>query len=82
MSAAAAVNTAPNCHWGFISGPQRRGRGTRSLVWICEYPYRTIRSTPSDDCEGCRRALTATDGTPHIDEEVRELERMLHLVSR
>jgi len=49
------------CHWGYVNGPSNNGRRARTLVWICEYPYRTIRlSGPSNDCEGCRRALEAS----------------------
>jgi hypothetical protein len=71
-----SADHTPNCRWGFISGPGRARN--RSLVWICEYPYRTIRNTPSDDCEGCRRALATMARGPHLDDEVRELERMMH----
>jgi len=46
------------CHWGHIDGPQHNGRATRMCVWICEYPYRTIRTSgPDPDCEGCRQHL-------------------------
>jgi hypothetical protein len=46
------------CHWGHIDGPRHHGRATRTRVWICEYPYRTIRlSGPDPDCEGCRQYL-------------------------
>jgi len=72
----------PNCRWGFITTPRPDGRLARTLVWICEYPYRTIRTAPSDDCEGCLRAMAASDAPmPHLDEDVRELERMMKLVS-
>jgi hypothetical protein len=45
------------CHWAFVDGP----RGTKPVrVWICEFPYRTIRRDgPDPDCEGCRRAMAA-----------------------
>jgi hypothetical protein len=78
----AATHSAPNCRWGFISGARHGRRGGRSLVWICEYPYRTIRGGPADDCEGCRRASALGRGAaPHLDADVRELERMMQLVS-
>lgn len=39
------------CHWGSIPGASR---GTRSVVWICEYPYRTVKTNgPDRECEGC-----------------------------
>ena len=42
------------CHWEHIDGPSVSGRATTSMVWICEHPYRTIRSDgPNEDCEGC-----------------------------
>ena len=47
-----------NCRWELIKGPHN-GRTPGTLVWICEYPYRTIRFAPSEDCEGCRRAVDA-----------------------
>jgi hypothetical protein len=49
----------PTCHWDYVKGPARGGRVTRTMVWICEYPYRTVRlSGPNpEDCEGCRAAL-------------------------
>ena len=46
------------CHWGHIDGPRLNGHATRTRVWICEYPYRTIRASgPDADCEGCREYL-------------------------
>ena len=46
-----------SCHWEVLKGPDN-GRIPGPVVWICEYPYRTIRTGPADDCEGCRRATT------------------------
>jgi hypothetical protein len=43
------------CHWSHV--PRLDGRGSM-LVWICEYPYRTMRSGPNEDCESCRRAMS------------------------
>ncbi len=40
------------CHWSLLTGPA----GARTVVWICEYPYRTIRTTPCEDCPGCAGA--------------------------
>jgi len=43
----------PRCHLEYVSGP-RRAAGPRTAVWICEYPYHTMRMTgPSAECEGC-----------------------------
>ena len=51
MSAAAAY---PTCHLGSVPGPERAGACNRISVWICEYPYRTMRSKgPSSDCGEC-----------------------------
>lgn len=42
------------CHWDYVNGPSQDGRATRTMMWICEYPYRTMRVTgPNDDCEDC-----------------------------
>ena len=46
-----AHSSSHPCHWGSIPGPATH---TRSRVWICEYPYRTVRAEgPGRDCEGC-----------------------------
>jgi hypothetical protein len=42
------------CHWSHVEGPRDHGRATSLSMWICEYPYRTMRSEgPSEECEGC-----------------------------
>ncbi len=41
------------CHWGRVNGPRRNGRVQSTVVWICEYPFRTIRTDRPSDCEGC-----------------------------
>ena len=42
------------CHWGYIDGPSREGQPVRQLMWVCEYPYRTLRASgPDEDCVGC-----------------------------
>ena len=45
----------PSCHLTHVPGPSRDGRsGHMAAVWICEYPYRTMRMQgPSSDCAGC-----------------------------
>ena len=50
----------PACHWGYVQGPIRGGRVTRSMVWICEHPFRTIRlGGPCEDCKSCRSSQGA-----------------------
>jgi hypothetical protein len=42
------------CHWDYVPGPMLDGRQVRTMLFICEYPYRTLRTTgPSEECEGC-----------------------------
>jgi hypothetical protein len=37
-----------------VTSPTGAGGSTRTAVWICEYPYRTMRASgPSIECEGC-----------------------------
>jgi hypothetical protein len=67
------------CHWERVAGPMHNGRVTRSTVWICEYPYRTMRaSRPGAECEGCpiwnERQAAARMGALR---EVSELESLL-----
>jgi hypothetical protein len=38
------------CHWALVEGPSR---ASRAVIWICEYPYRTMRAKPCEDCPGC-----------------------------
>ena len=71
----------PACHLSQVRSPERGGPAVP--VWICEYPYRTMRLTgPSSDCADCpvwqameqtrqrvRQAQTA--------EEVQTLEAMI-----
>jgi hypothetical protein len=41
----------PVCHMGHVPGP---AAGHATAVWICEYPYRTMRlAGPSADCGDC-----------------------------
>jgi hypothetical protein len=69
---------APKCHLAHVPGPER---GVRIAVWICEYPYRTMRlAGPSSECADCpvwcemERARTAEH---RADEEVEALEAMI-----
>jgi len=53
------------CHWSEITGPARAGRSTRTPVWVCEHPYRTLRPMgPGPECEGCPNRTRAADGPP------------------
>ena len=43
-----------SCHWAHIAGPIGSRRSGMSKVWICEYPYPTMREDgPSEECDGC-----------------------------
>ena len=42
------------CHWQRIDRPLAGGRSSSSIVWVCEYPYHTIRlDGPGDECADC-----------------------------
>jgi hypothetical protein len=42
------------CHWGHVSNPHQAEASRRTAVWICEYPYRTMRMEgPNEECAGC-----------------------------
>jgi hypothetical protein len=44
----------PRCHPGEVRRPGPDGQLIATAVWICEYPYRTIRlEGPSSDCSDC-----------------------------
>jgi hypothetical protein len=46
-----SVHPYPVCHMGHVPGPAP-GEPVRR-VWICEYPYRTVRlQAPSAECCG------------------------------
>ena len=61
MEGADAMPTTPakcvpakTCRWEEIQGARVKGRVTSTKIWICEYPYRTMRRHgPSDDCTDC-----------------------------
>ncbi len=59
LATSPVVQTSPAvqsyaCHWDYIPGPSDGGRPVRTMMWICEYPYRTMRpSGPNDDCTDC-----------------------------
>jgi hypothetical protein len=42
------------CHWEEIQGARVKGRVSCHKIWICEYPYRTMRRDgPGADCTDC-----------------------------
>ena len=43
------------CRWTRVTGPAVDGRVRSTLVWICEYPYRTMMAEPPEPgtCSGC-----------------------------
>jgi hypothetical protein len=44
--------TPPPCHLTYLPGSDRSDPPT--AVWVCEYPYRTLRRHgPSRECEDC-----------------------------
>ena len=46
------VDLKHGCRWDYVCGPNRGGAVPRTMVWICEYPYRTVRlDGPCDDCK-------------------------------
>jgi len=49
-----SAEAVPRCHLSHASAPIGRLRMARAAVWICEYPYRTMRlSGPSGECGDC-----------------------------
>lgn len=44
----------PTCHLGYVPGPNPSAT-SRTAVWICEYPYRTMRldGPNAEDCGDC-----------------------------
>jgi hypothetical protein len=58
--------TAHTCHWEEIQGARVKGRIASTKVWVCEFPYRTMRRNgPSADCTDC----------PVFQEQQQEKER-------
>ena len=48
---APSPSSHPICHLSHIAGP---AAGSRTAVWLCEYPYRTIRAAgPTIECADC-----------------------------
>jgi hypothetical protein len=77
----------PKCHLAHVPGPDRPGTGPATAVWICEYPYRTMRlSGPSADCSDCpvwreledgRRRAVEAQVEARIEAEIHELESLM-----
>lgn len=44
-----------HCRWTRVTGPVVDGRVRSTLVWLCEYPYRTMMAEPPEpgSCSGC-----------------------------
>ena len=68
----------PSCHLSHIPGPGRNG-AAQTPVWICEYPYRTIRvkGPSSEECGDCPafRGMTRGAATHAVTEPVRPVLR-------
>jgi hypothetical protein len=47
------IAAIPSCHLSHVSGPSPAA--ARTAVWICEYPYRTMRmeGPSSEECGDC-----------------------------
>lgn len=59
------------CHWSRVNGANPEGRASQTMVWICEYPYRTMHLAPPTDCEDCpirmhRKIVAAGQRQPAI----------------
>jgi hypothetical protein len=61
----------PTCHLTYIPRPAPLGAPSACAVWVCEYPYRTMRlHGPSAECGDCpvyqdlfrARQKSGTDG--------------------
>jgi hypothetical protein len=51
----------PACHWERIVQVDADGAAVKTLVWICEYPYRTILAEPTEDCHNRHEPVTVTE---------------------
>jgi len=49
-----ACTATRTCRWEEIQGGRVKGRVVSTKIWICEYPYRTMRrSGPGEECSDC-----------------------------
>ena len=75
------MSTFPPCHLTYLPGSDRSGRPT--AVWVCEYPYRTMRlQGPSRDCEDCpvwieMQRVRSEAAAEHARAEVAQLESLM-----
>ena len=75
----------PRCHLGHVHGPSPDRKGQGVAVWICEYPYRTMRlAGPTPECEGCpvweelsHARLLSDHAVEAQNKEIRALEHLL-----
>lgn len=52
-SGVSACEAGHGCHWSYVQGPTRGHLSLKTMVWICEYPFRTVRlGGPCEDCQG------------------------------
>jgi hypothetical protein len=71
-----SVLSFPACHLAHVAGPERR---SSTAIWICEYPYRTMRATgPSSDCGDCPvwQAMQRRRNADNAAEEIQMLEQI------
>ena len=71
-----SVLTFPACHLAHVAAPERH---SSTAIWICEYPYRTMRASgPSSECGDCPvwQAMQRRRGADTVAEEVQILEAM------
>jgi len=78
LVAQAPLPHARSCHLGQIPCG---AAGRTAAVWICEYPYPTMRHEgPSADCAGCpvweERERARCEADAEAAEEVLELQSM------
>jgi hypothetical protein len=87
MQSLSAAPSHPVCHLAHIQGPGGQ-TAVATAVWICEYPYRTIRlSGPSPECGDCPvwqemarvqgQALAAA-AIAQAREQIKELESLMY----
>jgi hypothetical protein len=44
-----------SCRWTRLTGPSVDGQARSAVVWLCEFPYRTLMAEPPapGTCAGC-----------------------------
>ena len=72
QQATSSCTATRTCRWEEIRGARVKGGVISTKIWICEYPYRTMRRNgPSDDCTDCP--------VYHEVQQQKERERQEHL---